>query len=61
MDNAVVLTGYCTRVDVSGVNNTVTIDESGAIDVSGINNKDVFHSGTAELHQSGFDNILERG
>jgi hypothetical protein len=61
VDNTVVLTGHCTRVDISGVQNTVTIDEADAIDVSGMNNKVVFHFGTPELSQSGFDNTLERG
>lgn len=59
--NTVILTGYCARVDISGVNNVVTIDETGAIDVSGMNNKVVFHSGTPELNQSGFDNTVQQG
>ena len=61
VDNTVVLTGRCDRVDVSGVQNSVTIDDAGAIVVSGLNNKVVFHYGTPELSQSGFDNTLERG
>ena len=61
VDNTVVLTGRCDRVDVSGVQNSVTIDDAGAIVVSGLNNRVVFHYGTPELSQSGFDNTLERG
>ena len=61
MDNTVGLTGRCGRVNVSGVQNSVTIDDAGAIVVSGLNNRVVFHYGTPELSQSGFDNTLERG
>jgi hypothetical protein len=61
VDNTVVLTGRCDRVDVSGVQNSVTIDDAGAIVVSGLNNRVVFHYGTPELSQSGFDNTLQRG
>ena len=61
VDNTVVLTGRCDRVDVSGVQNSVTIDDAGAIGVSGLNNRVVFHYGTPELSQSGFDNTLQRG
>ena len=61
VDNTVVLTGRCNRVDVSGVQNTVTIDDAGSIDVSGLNNRVIFHFGTPELSQSGFDNTIQRG
>lgn len=61
VNNTVVLTGRCNRVDVSGIENVVTIDESGAIVVSGLNNKVTFRSGTPELSKSGIGNTLERG
>jgi hypothetical protein len=61
VDNTVVLTGRCTRVDISGIQNTVTIDEAGVIDVSGMNNKVVFHSGSPKLNESGIDNTVQRG
>lgn len=61
VENKVVLTGHCGRVDVSGVNNSVTIDSADAIDVSGMSNQVRFHSGNPELSSSGLDNTLERG
>jgi hypothetical protein len=61
VDNKVVLTGHCSRVDVSGLKNVVTIDSADAIVVSGMNNAVVFHSGTPELDNSGLDNTLGRG
>ncbi len=59
--NTVVLTGRCSRVDVSGIENVVTIDEAGIIEVSGLNNTVTFRSGTPELRKSGIGNTLERG
>lgn len=61
VDNQVVLTGHCARVDVSGVRNTVTVDESDAIVVSGMDNTVTYHSGNPELSKSGLDNTLDRG
>ena len=61
VSNTVVLTGRCDRVDVSGIDNVVTLEEAGAIVVSGLNNKVTFHSGTPELSKSGIGNTLERG
>lgn len=61
VDNEVVLTGHCGRVDVSGVNNSVIIDSADAIDVSGMANHVTFHSGNPELSKSGLDNTVERG
>ena len=39
VDNIVVLTGHCARVDVSGVRNVVTVDAADSIVASGMNNK----------------------
>ena len=61
VDNKVILTGHCARVDVSGVGNTVTIEESDAIVVSGFNNVVTFRSGDPDLTKSGMNNTLERG
>lgn len=59
--NTVTVTGHCTRVDVSGVENIVTVDAAEAISVSGIRNDVRFRSGAPELDKSGIDNTLERG
>ncbi len=61
VSNTVVLTGRCDRVDVSGIENVVTVAEAGAIVVSGLNNRVTFLSGTPELSKSGIGNTLERG
>jgi len=60
VDNTVVLTGRCTRVEVSGIENRVNIGEAAAIVVSGLNNEVRFRSGTPELTKSGVGNTLER-
>lgn len=59
--NTVEVTGRCTRVDVSGIENRVRINEAGTIEVSGLNNDVRFRSGTPELSKSGIGNTLERG
>jgi hypothetical protein len=61
VDNEVVLTGHCVRVDVSGVRNTVTVEEADAIVVSGMDNNVTYRSGNPELDQSGLRNTLQRG
>lgn len=58
--NRVVLTGHCVSVDVSGVRNTVIIEESDAIIVSGLDNDVTFQNGSPEVNQSGFDNRVAR-
>lgn len=60
VDNQVVLTGRCARVDVSGVRNTVTVEESDAIIVSGMDNNVTYLAGNPELSQSGLGNTLGR-
>ena len=59
--NRVVLIGHCARVDISGIRNTVIMDEADAIVISGMNNSARFHSGSPQISQSGMDNTLERG
>lgn len=60
VQNRVVLTGHCTRVDVSGVRNTVIIEECDAIVVSGLDNNVTFQFGSPEVSESGFDNKVAR-
>lgn len=59
--NTVVLHGHCARIDVSGVENAVTVDSADAIDASGMQNRVTFRSGSPEVSQSGFSNSVERG
>lgn len=61
VDNTVALTGRCARVEVSGIENRVSIEEAAAIVVSGLDNEVRFRSGTPELTKSGLGNTLERG
>jgi len=57
----VVITGHCTQISVSGVQNSITVDSVDAIDASGFNNKVTYHSGTPEVGNSGDSNVVEQG
>jgi hypothetical protein len=59
--NEVTLTGRCTRVDVTGVENTVIVESAEAIDVSGVDNTVTFLSGEPELSRSGIGNTVAPG
>lgn len=61
VNNTVTLTGHCSRVDVSGLENVVTVDSADEIVVSGLNNAVTFHSGTPELSNSGLGNTVGQG
>ena len=61
MDNTVVISGHCSRVEVSGMDNNVTLDAADAIEASGMNNKITFHSGSPQIDKSGFSNTVEQG
>ena len=45
---------------MSGVRNTVTVEESDAIVVSGMDNNVTYRSGNPELEESGLRNTLQR-
>ncbi|QEN12837.1 DUF3060 domain-containing protein [Mycolicibacterium sp. ELW1] len=61
MDNTVVITGHCKRVQVSGMNNIVTVDVADAIEASGMDNKITYHGGSPTVDKSGFSNTVEPG
>lgn len=61
MSNTVVITGHCTSLSVSGVQNTVTVEAVERIDASGFNNKVTYHSGTPSISNSGGSNVVGRG
>ncbi|MCV7343741.1 DUF3060 domain-containing protein [Mycolicibacterium rhodesiae] len=61
MDNTVVITGRCKRVQVSGMNNIVTVDAADAIEASGMDNKITYHGGSPTVDKSGFSNTVEQG
>ncbi|KAA0110197.1 DUF3060 domain-containing protein [Mycolicibacterium sp. P1-5] len=61
MDNTVVITGHCKRVQVSGMNNVVTLDAADTIEASGMDNKVTYHGGSPTVDKSGFSNTVEQG
>jgi len=61
MHNTVALTGHCARVEVSGVENVVTVEAADEIVASGMNNEVTFLSGSPRIDKSGIDNSVERG
>ncbi|MCV7016553.1 DUF3060 domain-containing protein [Mycolicibacterium aichiense] len=61
MDNTVVITGRCKRVQVSGMNNIVTVDAADAIEASGMDNKITYHVGSPTIDKSGFSNTVQQG
>ncbi|MEZ0359184.1 DUF3060 domain-containing protein [Mycobacterium sp. SA01] len=61
MDNTVVITGHCARVQVSGMNNIVTVDAADAIEASGMDNTITYHGGSPTVDKSGFSNTVEQG
>lgn len=61
VDNTVVLTGRCSRVEVSGVGNSVRVDAAAEIIVSGLENDVVFLAGDPQVEKSGLRNEVNRG
>jgi len=61
VDNTVTITGHCARVDVSGVDNQVLVEEADAIVVSGVRNTVTYRTGTPQLSRSGLQNSVQRG
>jgi hypothetical protein len=59
--NTIMITGNCLSLNVSGVENTVTVDGTPTIVVSGVDNRVTFHSGSPEINNSGFGNVVEQG
>jgi hypothetical protein len=56
-----VITGHCKTVQVSGMNNIVTLEDAENIDVSGMDNKITYRVGSPTVDNSGFDNTVEHG
>jgi hypothetical protein len=61
MDNTVVIAGHCKRVQVSGMNNVVTLDAADTIEASGMDNKVTYRGGSPTVDKSGFSNTVEQG
>ncbi|GAA4538727.1 DUF3060 domain-containing protein [Mycobacterium paraffinicum] len=61
VSNTVVITGHCTRLAVSGMQNQVTVDAVDSIEASGLNNKVTYHSGTPKVSNAGNSNVVQQG
>jgi len=57
----VTLTGHCATVNVSGLQNVVTVDNVDTIEASGLNNKVTYHSGSPKISKNGSGNVVEQG
>jgi hypothetical protein len=58
--NTVTITGHCTDLTVSGVQNKVVVDSSDAINASGFGNSITYHFGEPRINKSG-DNVVTHG
>jgi hypothetical protein len=61
VSNSVTITGHCATVEVSGIENTVTVDSADKIVTSGMDNHVTYHSGTPEIPDPGRSNTVSRG
>jgi Protein of unknown function (DUF3060) len=61
ISNAIIFTGHCVSLTVSGMNNSVTVDAVDSIDASGLNNRVTFHSGSPQVSKSGEGNVVQQG
>jgi hypothetical protein len=57
----VTITGHCTSLSVSGMQNTVTVDAADSIDASGLNNKVTYHTGNPKISNLGTSNEVQQG
>lgn len=61
ISNTVVLTGHCSNVTVSGLQNVITVDSADEIEASGLNNKITYHTGSPKISKLGNGNVVEQG
>jgi hypothetical protein len=61
ISNTVVITGHCKSLDVSGVQNKVTVDAVDTIEASGFNNQITYHTGSPSIDKSGDGNVVQQG
>ena len=60
LSETVTITGHCTAVTVSGIQNKVTLDTSDQINASGFDNVVTYHSGSPDIN-SGGSNVVQQG
>jgi hypothetical protein len=58
--NTVTITGHCTDVNVSGIENKVVVDSSDEIHASGFGNTVTYHFGEPRIDKSG-DSVVSHG
>jgi hypothetical protein len=59
--NVVEITGNCSQISVSGVQNKITVDSADAIVASGVNNSVIYHSGSPQVDNGGSGNTVDQG
>lgn len=61
VDNTIEVAGHCALVNVSGVENHITVESSDVLNASGFDNRITFRDGDPEITTSGAGNVIERG
>jgi len=61
ISNKIVIKGHCASLDVSGVQNVVTVDAVDSIEVSGFTNQITYHGGSPNIDNSGEQNVAKQG
>jgi Protein of unknown function (DUF3060) len=56
-----VISGHCTSLTVSGVQNSVTVDAVDTIEADGFNNQVTYHTGSPRISKSGDSNVVQQG
>jgi hypothetical protein len=59
--NVIEITGHCSKVSVSGVQNKITVDSAEVISASGVNNSVIYHSGSPQVDNGGNGNTVDQG
>lgn len=59
VSNTVEIGGHCLRVEVSGIQNTITVDSADEISASGFDNRVDYRSGTPRVERAGQGNSVE--
>jgi hypothetical protein len=55
------ISGHCTSLTVSGVQNSVTVDTVDTIEASGFNNRVTYHTGSPTINKVGESNVVQQG
>jgi hypothetical protein len=61
ISNKIVIKGHCASLDVSGVQNVVTVDAVDSVEVSGFTNQITYHGSSPNIENSGEQNVVKQG